>query len=521
MKFPASLNGMSRRDLLKLMAVTGMTTASSGLMLFGKDARAAEPKRGGRLRAASSNASMTDTLDPAKGSNSGDYIRQFMFYSCLTELAADLSVHPGLAESYETDDGKTWVLKLRKDVVFHNGKAFDAKDVVFSLMRHKDPATASKAKSLADQIAEVTATGPLEVRIVLTAPNADLPALLGTSHFLILADGTTDFTTANGTGPYRCQEFKPGVRALGVRNENFWKPGRPYVDEIELIGLTDQPARVNGLLAGDLQLVVGVNARDVERINATSNFAVLESKSSMYSNLILRQDAAPTNNPDLVLALKYMQNRERLRDNVLRGFATLANDHPVPPWHPYFLKDLPQRPYDLDRAKYHIKKGGLEGTAAEIVCTTGIQGSVDGAQLLQQSARTAGLNLSVRRVPYDGYWNTHWMKHPISYGSINPRPTIDMVFTQFYRSDAPFNESGWNNPQFDQLLEQARAETDTARRKQMYGDLQTIVAEQGGVVIPLFLSFLDAYDKRVKGLEAHPTGMLMGYRFAEHVWLDA
>ena len=72
--------------------------------------------------------------------------------------------------------------------------------------------------------------------------------------------------------------------------------------------------------------------------------------------------------------------------------------------------------------------------------------------MMQLSAQKIGVNLTVNRVPTDGYWSNHWMKHPLGFGSINPRPSADVLFTQFFKSDAPWNESGWKNEQFDQLL---------------------------------------------------------------------
>ena len=160
-----------------------------------------------------------------------------MFYNGLTSLDGKLAPQPALAESWETPDATNWTFKLRQGVTFHDGKALDAADVVYSLTRHKDPAVASRARSLAEPMAEVKAVAPDEVRITLSAPNADLPVVLGTFHFLVVKDGTTDFTTAVGTGPYRCKEFTPGVRSVAVRNENYWKQGRPYLDEIEFIGI--------------------------------------------------------------------------------------------------------------------------------------------------------------------------------------------------------------------------------------------------------------------------------------------
>lgn len=412
-------------------------------------------------------------------------------------------------------------MRLRQGVSFHNGKSLTPQDVVYSLMRHKDPATASKAKASADAFDSVTASGERDVQVVLKSPNVELPALLATSHFLIVPDGTTDFSAPAGTGPFKVTSFKPGVNTIATRNENFWKPGQPYLDEVELMGVTDKVARTNGLISGDLDIALTVSPRDIPRIRATGRHEVLETKSGLYTDLILRQDVAPTNNPDFVQAIKYLQNRERMRTTVLEGYGTIANDQPVPPWHPYYLADLPQRPYDPDRAAFHIKRANLSGAGGDLVTSPNIEGALDNALLLQQSANRAGLKLNVRRVPYDGYWSNHWMKHPMSYGSIIPRPTLEMLFSQFFRSNAPWNESGWQNAQFDQLLDAARGETDNGRRKQMYGDMQTLIHAHCGVVIPVFISFLDGFNTRVKGLAPNPSGMLMGYRFAEHIWVDA
>ncbi|GAB2942502.1 ABC transporter substrate-binding protein [Hafnia psychrotolerans] len=510
---------ISRRGMMKVFSAGA--ALSTGIISLPNSAWAAEakPVKGGTLRAAVSNSSAADTLDPARANNSGDYMRQYMFYSGLTELDTQLIPQMGLAESMTSEDGLTWSIKLRQGVTFHDGKSLTSQDVMFSLLRHKDPAVASTAIALAKQFVTVKAVGLMEVEIKLDQPNFDLPSILGTPAFLIVQDGTKDFSKAIGTGPYSCKEFSPGTRTLGTRNKNFWKPGLPHLDQVELLGVTDQAARVNALLSGELHFVSTISSRDVKRINGSNSCSVLESKSGMYSDLILRQDAAITRNPDFVLAMKYLQPREVLLKTVMQGFGTLANDHPVPPWHPFFNKDLPQRPNDLDKARFYLKKSGLVKPSLEIVATDNIEGSVEGAQFLQQLGSQVGMNLKVRRVPYDNYWSQHWMKHPISYGSVNPRPTLDMLFSQFYKSDAPWNESGWKNVQFDQLVTAARGERDQAKRKQMYGDMQALVYNHCGTIIPLFISSLDGYSNKVKGVESYPSGMMMGYRFSEFVWL--
>jgi peptide/nickel transport system substrate-binding protein len=516
--------GFSRRDMMRVMAAGSMlATGAGGLLAGARSAFAAPaPKKGGKIRVAYDVGSTADTMDPAKGSAGSDYIRFFMFYSGLTQLDASLTPQMNLAEALDTSDAKTWVIKLRKGVVFHDGKALAPADVVYSLMRHKNPATASKVKSLADQFTDVKATGPNEVTLTLESANADLPVILATPQFVIVRDGTTDFNAGIGTGPYKVKSFKPGVSTVGVRNDSYWKPGLPYLDQIELISISDNAARVNALLSGDVHLINSVDPRSTQRIASTPGYAVKETKSGLYSDLIMRRDNTITGNPDFVNGMKYLFDRDQIRTAVFRGYAVIGNDQPIPPGHRYFNASLPQRKVDLDKAKFYFQKAGAIGTPLPpIYATPDANGSVEIAELMQQTGAKVGLNVTVNRVPADGYWSNHWMKHPLGFGSVNPRSSADVLFTQFFKSDAAWNESGWKNPKFDQLLLAARSETDDAKRKQMYGDMQVIVAEQGGIGIPAFISLLDANDQRLQGLGSIPTGAMMGFSFAEHVWWNA
>lgn len=510
--------------MMRVLAGTGMMAVTGGglLSVSGAALAADTPKKGGSIRVAYDAGSVSDTLDPAVGSTGSDYIRFFMFYSGLTQFDESLTPQMNIAESLSTSDAKTWIVKLRQGVTFHDGKALAPADVAYSLLRHKDPKTGSKVKSLADQFTDIKASGPNEVTIVLDVPNADLPVILATPQLVIVKDGTTNFGSAIGTGPYKLKSFKPGVSTVGVRNDNYWKAGQPYLDQIELVSISDAAARVNALLAGDVHLINSVDPRSTQRIASTPGYAVKETKSGLYTDLIMRRDNTLTGNPNFVMGMKNLFDREQIRTAVFRGYAVTGNDQPIPPGHRYFNASLPQRKFDLDKAKFYMQKAGAVGPALPpIYATTDANGSVEMAELMQQTAAKIGVNLVVNRVPADGYWSNHWMKHPLGFGSINPRPSADVLFTQFFKSDAPWNESGWKDPRFDQLLLSARAETDEAKRKQMYGEMQVLVADQGGIGIPSFISLLDANDKRLKGLGSIPTGAMMGFSFAEHVWWTA
>ncbi len=512
------MTGATSMDVSRRALLGGL---AAGLAASGVRAAPSTPRHGGSIRVASIATSTADTLDPAKGNNSTDYMRHYMLYSGLTQYDGQLRGRPGLAERMETRDNVNWSIRLRRGVHFHNGKPLSAEDVVWSLMRHRDPKTGSKVANIAEQFAGARATGPLDLQVRLTGPNPELPAILAGSHFVIIENGRRDFSTANGTGPYICRAFAPGIRTVVTRNPNYWKPGRPYLDRIELIGISDEISRVNALLSGDVQMINAVSPGSVKRVRASAAHQLMETPSGIYTDLIMRADNPVTSNPDFILAMKYLTDRELIKRALFRGYATIGNDQPIPPFHPMYNSNIPQRPFDPERARFHLRKAGLQNVRLPIYVSQAANASVDMGSILQEHAAQIGLKLAVNRVPGDGYWATHWMKHPLTYGNNNARATADLTFTLNYQSQAAMNTTGWHNPRFDRLLAEARASTDIARRKAIFGELQWLVHEYCGVSIPAFITLLDGYDRRLKGLFPIPLGGFMGYTFAEYVWWDA
>jgi len=503
----------NRRRFLSLCAATPALGGLPNLALG-----EAMPERGGHVRLALGNGSVADTLDPARGAHSADFTKQFCLYNALTEFNDSLIPDLALAERLESDDGVHWRIALKRGVVFHDGSELTADDVVYSLARHKDPATASKAFAIAAEFARIKATGKYEVLLTLTRPNFGLPAVLGSSYFLIVKNGATDFARPVGTGPYVVDTFVPGGRFVARRNPNYWKPGLPHLDSVEIVLVADNAARVNAVLAGDVDICGLVQHGYAAQVQASKHVDLAVNKLAIYTNLILRQDHPTTGNPDFVAAVRYMQDRPRMVDAVMRGFGVIANDHPVAPWDPYYLEGLPQRPFDLDRAKWHLQKSGLAGQTMEVICQPGIAASVEGAQFLQAFGAQIGFHFTVNRVPTDGYWSTWWTKRPMTYGAIVNRPDVAMIFELFYGAQSLTNEAQWREPKLDGLLNAARAEADFVKRKAIYGDMQTLVHESSGTIIPVFNIILDGIAKHIRGYQPNASGMNMGYRFAESIW---
>jgi peptide/nickel transport system substrate-binding protein len=235
----------------------------------------------------------------------------------------------------------------------------------------------------------------------------------------------------------------------------------------------------------------------------------------------MRLDLSPGNKADFVQGMKYLINREQIQKSVLRGLAEIANDQPVPAASVYHNADLKPKAFDPDKAKFHFQKAGLLGQSVPIIASDAATSSIDMAMVIQAAGADIGMKLDVQRVPSDGYWSNYWLKAPVHFGNINPRPTPDILFSLLYASDAPWNESQFKSEKFDKMMIEARGMLDQAKRKEIYGQMQVMISEEAGTAIPAFISNVDAISSKLKGLDANPLGGMMGYAFAEYVWLEA
>jgi peptide/nickel transport system substrate-binding protein len=514
--------GATRREMLRMFLAGGIGLAAGGsLFARATSALAATPVKGGHFKAAGWSSSTSDTLDPAKASLSTDYVRCCALYNRLTFLTDGGILHMELADSIESSDAKVWTVKLKSGVTFHDGKSLTSADVVYSLKRHLDEATGSKVNAIAKQMEQIKALDPLTVEITLAAPNADLPTIMAMHHFMIVQDGTIDFSKGIGTGAFKLESFEPGVRSLMSRNENYFKPGGAHVDSFEYFAISDEMARVNAVLSSDIHVGASIKPQSMRLLENASGVDLVKSTAGNYTNLNFRMDMEPGNKFALIEGVKSLFDRELIQKSVMRGLAEIANDQPISPMNAYHNADLKPRAFDPEKAKFHFEKAGLLGQTIPIVASDAATASVEMATVLQQAGSKIGMTFDIQRVPSDGYWSNYWLKAPVHFGNINPRPTPDILFSLLYASDAPWNESQFKSPKFDAMLLEARGELDTAKRKTIYGEMQTMVANEAGTVIPVYLSNVDAKQTKVKGLEPNPLGGQMGYAMAEYVWIEA
>ncbi|MCQ2002923.1 ABC transporter substrate-binding protein [Rhizobium sp. NRK18] len=514
--------GMNRREFMGRAMAAGLTLAAAS-SLYASSASAQEPKRGGHLKLGLEGGSATDSLDPAKA------LSQVLF--CVNRNWGDLLVesHPttgepvaSLAESWEPSaDASQWTFKIRKGVQFHNGKEMTIDDVVKTLERHTDEKSESGALGVMKSITKIEAKGD-DLVLTLTEGNADLPLLLSDYHLIIQPGGGYDEPTAAvGTGPYKLTGWEAGVRATFERNENDWRSDRGYVDSIEVITMNDATARIAALSSGQVHFINRVDPKTVSLLKRAPTVEILNTSGRGHYVFIMHCDTAPFDNNDLRLALKYAMDRETMVDKILGGYGKVGNDFPINETYALFPEGIEQRAYDPDKAAFHYKKSGHDGTVLLRTSEVAFPGAVDAAVLYQESAKKAGINIEVKREPGDGYWSNVWNVQPFCTSYWGGRPTQDQMYSTAYLSTADWNDTRFKRPDFDKKLLEARSELDKDKRKEMYRDMAMMVRDEGGLILPMFNDFVNASTKQVKGY-VHDIGndMSNGY-VATRVWLES
>ena len=510
---------ITRRQFLSRVSALGLMAAVSP-MLLNSPAHAAAPKRGGRLRLGLAGGSTTDSLDPATITDMMlQVVNQGQIRNTLVEIDSDAQPIPELAESWEASaDARQWIFKLRQGVEFHNGKTMDADDVIYSINHHRGKDSKSAAKSIVDPIADIKKDDKYTVVFTLKGGNADFPYILSDYH-LTISPVDDNFLSGLGTGGYILKDYEPGVRAFAVHNPNYFKPDRAWFEEVETLGIADVNARTNALKIGQIDVMNRCELKTVNLLKRSKGIQVMEQNGYKHYTFAMRCDTAPYDNRDVRLALKYAVNREQLVKTILRGYGTVGNDHPISAANRYHADALPQRHYDPDKAKFHLKKAGVGSSTFDLsAAEAAFVGAVDAAVLYKESAAKADIDINVVREPNDGYWSNVWLKKPWCAVFWGGRPTEDMMFSTAYAADSAWNDTYWKNPRFNELLVAARAELDEKKRRQMYVEMQTLVRDDGGVVVPMFAADLSAATDKISHGKLAVNWELDGFRCAERWW---
>lgn len=517
----AATGRITRRDFIQQALAAGLTLGAAE-SLFTRAARA-EPKRGGSARIGMAHGSTTDTLDPR---GYPDVFSQAVLFGALsnglTEIDADGNIVGDLAEGMEPSDGaKTWTFRLRRGLTFHNGRSVTSTDVVESYRLHMGE-TKSAAKSFLSNITDLKADGPETVVFTLSGGSADFPYITSDYHLPIMPakeGGGVDWESGARTGPFTLESFSPGVKTTMKRNPNYHKSGQPYFDEISFLSIHDVTARTNALTTEEVDYINRADLKTLNLLKRNPQIAINEVTAYVHYVLPMIVTAAPFDDANVRLAMKYAIDRNEIVQKVFLGHATPGNDNPIAPSIKYAVDPDPRHAYDPEKAKFHLKKAGHDSLRVDLSASeAAFAGAVDTAVLYKEQAAKAGIDINVVREPNDGFWSNVWMKKPFCTASWTGRPTCDWMFTIGYAKGAAWNETFWDNARFNTLLTAARGELDESKRAAMYAEMQQLVHDDCGNIVLAFNNLVGAYNKRLAHGKVGSNADLDGMKLAERWW---
>lgn len=506
---------LTRRDLLRAGAAGVVLLGSGGLLGAGPAdaapaaASAQTPTRGGSLRVGIAGGSPTDDFNMAHVNGPSETFRDQVFYETVTYLGADfhLDDHFLCSECEPNASGDTWTVRLKDGVEFHNGKTVGADDLLFSiayLLNPKSGATAAGQLAGID-LKRTRKLDKLTVEFALTRPYSFFDYLLSDIVYVV----PTDYNPRKpvSTGPWKYKSFSPAIETVLERFPNYH--GTPaYADQLVLVELPDDSARVNALLAGQVDAINEVPYAQVSQLKGQSGVQVSDYQTGAWNPFTMRVDMAPFDDVRVRQAIRLAMNREQAIAIALYGQGVPAADT-YGRFDPSFDASL-KREQDIAQAQSLLKQAGKQGLSVELVTAPIAAGITEAAQVLAQNAKAAGINITIRQVD-NGTYFANYGKWPFSIDYWPGLPYLVIASIADGPDATVVNTTHFHDPEFDSLYNQASKTLDLPTRTQLIHRMQQIQYERGGYIIWSFQNGVDAYSTKIGGIPAgDETGWGMG-----------
>ncbi|MBV9607067.1 MAG: hypothetical protein JO027_18280, partial [Solirubrobacterales bacterium] len=328
-----------------------------------------------------------------------------------------------------------------------------------------------------------------------------------------------DPTKPVGTGAFMFDSFTPGQQSVFKRFPNYWQHPKPYIDELTIIDFTDDTARVNALLGGEVDAIDNLPTGVIAELQNNKALRVLVSQTGEWQPFTMRVDKAPFDDVRVRQAFRLMVDRRQMIEQVLLGEGRITNDM-YSSLDPAYNSALPQRHQDLEQAKSLLKAAGRERLTVELVTSPIFQGVVAAAQVFAQQASGAGVKVAIRQVDTTTFFGSNYLAWTFAQDFWATREYLPQV-AQGSLPKSPFNETHWADPTFIKLIQQARAELDQTKRDEILREAEAIEYERGGYIIPYFSNQVDAFSTKLTGLVQAKSGFPLGNEWFKNVGFKA
>ncbi|MGV6874122.1 ABC transporter substrate-binding protein [Pseudochelatococcus sp. B33] len=435
------------------------------------------------------------SLDPTFQINFSERQPLYLIYNTLVGLAPDFTIIPELAESWETaPDGKALTLHLRGGVKFHDGTDFNAAAAKWNLEHRLDEEVNSPSRSqLTEVIASIEAPNDNTLVLNLKGPAPSLLGMLGQREgFMISPQAAEKYGTdlgrnPVGTGPFVFKSWIQNQRIVVEKNPDYWEHGKPYLDGVTFILISNAAVSVPRLLTKEVDFVSGLSPLDVRTLGEAPNIDLAPGPGSRWLALQMRVDRPPFDNLKLRQAMAHAIDRQRMVDIITSGQAKIAEGFTPPGlwWHD---PDLKSYEYDPDKAKALVAEIGSLADTELPLATQPVPIYQQVSQLAQEQMNAVGLKVKITPASVSD-WYPQLIQGAISFLPIRwtQRPDPDGLFTYLFDSKSSANTSRYSNPEVDRLLAEARNLTDNAERIPLYKQAQALMTHDLPY-IPLFFS---------------------------------
>jgi peptide/nickel transport system substrate-binding protein len=446
----------------------------------------AQPKRGGSLR-----AGLVGDVGVISPHTIGPQPLQTIFCIWDRLIAYDAAgkPQPMLAESWDLSSDQTKLrFQLRKGVQFHSGRELTSDDVMWNLIRVRNPAVnATQFNKQSQWFTAIDTSDKYSVVLTLDQPR---PSILDFFELFNIGDkDTLDQQSSQpqwiGTGPFKLAEYQIGDHIWFARNENYWRSGRPYLDEFRVAILRDGAAAVVQMEAGALDLVFDPPAQDATRLSTDSRYGVyVNDKSGISGIMNMNTTIPPTNNKMFRQAIHFALDRDRYVQTVLRGRGE-ARSLPWTSASPAY--DAAKNKFfthDLDKARALVQASGVDTTAPidfVYLSTEPPVGAAALAQILQSDLATIGVTLNLRNIEFAILADTmNNLKYTMAYDAVfrygEFEPSTGMTTSAQYNYEKNF--AGFKNDQYTQMVTAMQVEADPNKRKMLYTQLNDLLLDE-------------------------------------------